>query len=112
MKTVSTLLLGFGLIATIGCAKEKAESESSDGQTKAPVDGSKYVLTKEPDGVKDVIAARKDAQDEDEVVVVGRIGGSENPWVKGRAAFTIVDPSLKSCAEIGSDNCPKPWDFC
>ena len=59
-----------------------------------------------------VIKVRQEAKDQTDVVIVGRIGGSENPWVDGRAAFSIVDPSLKSCAEVGLDNCPKPWDYC
>jgi hypothetical protein len=69
-------------------------------------------LAVEPDDAVDVIKVREDAEDQDEVVIVGRIGGSENPWVDGRAAFSIVDPSLKSCAECGSHDCPKPWDYC
>ena len=43
---------------------------------------------------------------------IGRIGGSENPWIEGLAAFTIVDPVMKHCGELGDDGCPKPWDFC
>jgi hypothetical protein len=43
---------------------------------------------------------------------VGRIGGSENPWIEGRAAFSIVDNSLKACSDIPGDNCPRPWDYC
>ena len=36
-----------------------------------------------------VAEARKVAKDEGEIVVVGRIGGSEKPFVSGMAAFTI-----------------------
>jgi hypothetical protein len=76
------------------------------------VDGSKYLLDSEPEGAKGVIRVREEARDQEDVVIVGRIGGSETPWVEGRAAFSIVDPSLKSCAECGADDCPKPWDYC
>jgi hypothetical protein len=46
------------------------------------------------------------------VLVVGRIGGSKNPWIEGRAAFSIVDRSLRACSDIEGDNCPFPWDYC
>ena len=76
------------------------------------MDGSKFLLSHEPEGAEDVIKVRESAKDEAEVVIVGRIGGSEVPWVEGRAAFSIVDTSLKSCLDVGSDQCPMPWDYC
>jgi hypothetical protein len=69
-------------------------------------------LTSEPREAQDVIQARQQATDKTEIVVVGRIGGGVNPWVDGRAAFTIVDPSLKACSDIPGDSCPTPWDYC
>ena len=81
--------------------------------TKPPaVDGSKYLLKSEPAGAQDVIKARGEAKHDAEIVVVGRIGGGTNPWVDGRAAFTIVDPSLKACSDIPGDSCETPWDYC
>jgi hypothetical protein len=59
-----------------------------------------------------VIDVRKDARDGDEVLVVGKVGGEKRPFVKDRAAFTLVDLSLKSCDEIPGDNCKTPWDYC
>ncbi len=55
---------------------------------------------------------RETAKEGDEVVMVGRIGGDVKPWVEGRAAFWVIDPSLKSCKETEDDNCPTPWDYC
>src|SRR4051794_21107581 len=54
-----------------------------------------------------VIEVRKEAKDGDEVVVVGRVGGSTKPFVEGRASFLIVDPSLKP-----AQHCDCPWDYC
>lgn len=71
-----------------------------------------YLLKEEPEDAKEVKAVRKEAKHGDEVVIVGRIGGRKNPWVKGAAAFSIVDTSLKSCDQIPGDNCPYPWDYC
>lgn len=66
----------------------------------------------EPQVATSVIKVRENASDGDEVVIVGRIGGSENPWIESRAAFSIVDGSLKACSDIEGDNCPQPWDYC
>ncbi|HEX6962408.1 MAG TPA: hypothetical protein VF175_11110 [Lacipirellula sp.] len=71
-----------------------------------------FVLEKEPKKSKGVIKVRKEAKNGEEVVVIGRIGGRTNPWVKGAAAFTIVDESVKSCDQIPGDTCPTPWDYC
>ncbi len=104
-KTRNLLLLSLVpcLLTISGCSSA----------TSAPSpEGLKFLLKSEPDGSADVIAARDEVKDQDKVIIVGRIGGSENPWVKGRAAFTIVDSSLKSCHEVGDDKCPKPWDYC
>jgi hypothetical protein len=90
-------------VLLVGCGQDK-----SNGQ----MDGSKYLLSQEPEGATGVSEVRADAKDKDEVVVVGRIGGMENPWVEDLAAFSIVDLALKPCNEIGDDACPKPWDYC
>ncbi len=77
----------------------------------APAD-KKYLLKDEPKDAVDVIAVRKSAKDQENVVVVGRIGGRTNPWIKDTAAFSIVDRSLKPCNEIPGDTCKTPWDYC
>lgn len=60
-----------------------------------------------------VAAARASAQVGQELVIVGRIGGSVDPFVAGRAIFTIVDPALVSCADMDDpDHCKTPWDYC
>lgn len=103
----------------IGCGQGASEpSASTDSSTPAETSttdtapASEIILTSEPAGAKEVIAARESAKDEEEVIVVGRIGGSDNPWVDGRAAFSIVDNSLKACSDIPGDGCEKPWDYC
>lgn len=78
----------------------------------AAADGDAYKLDEKPKDAHDVIAVRKDVEDKQDVVVVGRIGGRPNPWIKGTAAFSIVDRSLKPCNEIEGDTCKTPWDYC
>ena len=62
----------------------------------------------EPAGAKGIIEAKKAVRDNDEVALVGRIGGSEKPFEEKVVAFTIVDPQVKPC----EDGCPTPWDYC
>ncbi|MFK8113648.1 MAG: hypothetical protein AB8B91_15710 [Rubripirellula sp.] len=101
-----------GLIG--GCSQEPAAQTAAEqtGTAISSIDGSKFLLTAEPEAAKDVIQVRLDANDGDEVVIVGRIGGSVNPWIEGRAAFSIVDESLKACSDIPGDHCAQPWDYC
>ena len=48
----------------------------------------------------------------DEVVLRGRIGGSKDPFVTGRAMFTLMGRALKPCNENPDDACSRPWDYC
>jgi len=89
-----------------GPTKGKGPDPKVSAEAKA-----KYLLADEPAGAKGVIEFKKAAKDGEEVVVVGRIGGSEKPFT-GRAAFTIVDVKFKACSDIEGDNCPTPWDYC
>src|SRR5262245_30211879 len=74
---------------------------------------SDFRLASEPAGARGVSEVRKaGGKDGDEVVVIGRIGGSAKPFVAGRAAFTIVDPALKPCSDREGDTCETPWDYC
>jgi hypothetical protein len=91
-----------GLVASISIAGDPSSS--------APA--KPYMLKKAPPRAAEVAALRKDAKDQQDIVVVGRVGGRKSPWVKNAAAFSIVDRSLKACNERPGDTCPTPWDFC
>lgn len=95
-------------LAMIGCGRTDATPKP--GAKQAP-GGTDFMLATEPAGAKGVIAVKQQAKDGDDVVIVGRIGGSDKPFT-GRAAFTIVDPSLKACNDRDADACPVPWDYC
>jgi len=96
----------------VGCHKPPSVSVDTQANTETARDGAKYLLSTEPADAKGVIDVRKDVKDADAVVVVGRIGGSKEPFVKGRTAFTIVDQSLAACSDVEGDNCETPWDYC
>lgn len=113
MKQLVGLAACLLAVIVLGCSGESpAPADSAPPVSGSAVDGSEYLLSEEPEGAEDVIQVREAAQDGDEVRIVGRIGGGENPWIDGRAAFTIVDGSLKACSDIPGDSCEKPWDYC
>ena len=107
-KFALTVITGCVLMLSVGCGEKK--------EAKNDYDGSKFLLSSEPAGGEDVSQIVKTAKNEDDIVIVGRIGGDAMPWIKGRAAFRIVDPSLLACSDEKEDgevcSCPTPWDYC
>lgn len=107
-RIMSVACLLAGLIG-VGCggggSSTPVAAHATDG-----IDKEKYLLQTEPAGAKSVKESRDSAKDGDEVVVVGHIGGDPKPWVEGRAAFWIVDSSIKPCPP--GEGCPTPWDCC
>ena len=108
-KCISPFALA--LIAVVGCSENKSSGPdlASESRSRAR---SEFLLSTEPDGVVGVIDIRQSAKDQQEVVVVGRIGGSKDPWIEGLAAFEIADCSLVTCTQRSCENCPTPWDYC
>jgi putative ATPase len=76
------------LAVALGALSAKAADESGAAK------GDAYLLAEQPKDAADVGAVRKEAKDQEDVTVVGRIGGRVNPWIKGTAAFSIVDRAL------------------
>ncbi len=105
MLRIDWVLLPLLMVVSAGCGQADSPSEPA-------VDGSAYLLSREPEAAVGVRQVRETAQTGDDVVIIGRIGGSTNPWVEGLAAFMIVDPSIKHCWELADDGCPTPWDYC
>lgn len=101
------VVVGIFALAAIGCSQSDTPSAPAASQPPAVAD-SKYLLPTEPAGAKGVGETRKASQNDQEVVVVGRVGGDVDPFVEGAAAFTIVDLGQKPC----EDGCPTPWDYC
>ena len=98
------------MLPLCGCGGGKSAAESQSSTPSA--DGARYLLAEEPADAKGVSDVRQNARHGDQVVVVGRVGGEEDPWVDGLAAFSIVDASLTACNDVPGDNCPTPWDYC
>ncbi len=116
MNKCCVLTFSFALAGLlVGCSQQTESNqqvkEDAISMTSS-ADGSTFLLSSEPDGAEGVIKVREVAADGEDIVVVGRIGGSANPWIDGRAAFSIVDESLQACSDIPGDGCPEPWDYC
>jgi len=94
--TLLTLVAGMAISSGCGTGANPMASLSS---TPVNVDASQYQLADEPDGAVGVIDARESAEDGAPLVLIGRIGGCEKPWVEGRAAFTLLDASISVVAE-------------
>ena len=114
MKTYATPIASLFLtVCVFGCSQDTSPSANGGSdQVASDADASIYLLATAPEKPVEVIEARASAKDGEEITVVGRIGGSKTPWINDRAAFSIVDRSLKPCSDLPGDNCPTPWDYC
>lgn len=100
-------------VTALGCAdsgKTDGPDAAASNPAAAAVPETTYVVATEPAGARGVGEVRESSKDKDEVTVVGRIGGSAEPFVDGLAAFTIVDPKVEHCST--DEGCPTPWDYC
>lgn len=97
--------LSLALVLAAACGEPKV---SDVERTTLP---EHFYLAQAPAGAIDVAAAHASVKDGDPIVVRGAVGGSQEPFVAGLSAFTIVDSSLKSCVGDGT-NCQTPWDYC
>ncbi len=103
MRSIQSSPVILVVILAIGCAEQPKEPVSNIRSVSLDFDASKYLLADEPDGAVGVITAREEVEDGQEVVVVGRIGGSAKPWIEGRAAFVLADAA--ALAEADAETC-------
>lgn len=96
---LTVLAVSPAFVGLSGCESTPATRPTAQSD----IDGRQFLLSEEPDGAVGVIAARESAQDGAPLVLVGRVGGSVNPWIDGRAAFMLLDASMSVVAE-GEDS--------
>ncbi len=115
LKSFITIAL---LALTLSCIACDEKSKPAAGVAPAPSAAASIIpaglfLANEPAGAANVKDAKPGAKVGDKVTLVGRIGGSVEPFVEGRAIFTIVDPRMNACREESKDDtCETPWDYC
>ena len=61
------------------------------------------VLKTEPGDIKTIDEVRESLKENEEITLIGKIGGMPNPWVPGKAAFMIVDPFDPEAHDCGAD---------
>ncbi|MDZ4688637.1 MAG: hypothetical protein SH850_26485 [Planctomycetaceae bacterium] len=97
-------------VVAVGCGQSATGPAPQTTSATPSVASASVLLHEQPADAKPVADVRGSAEDGVDVTILGRIGGGANPWVDGRAAFTIVDPKVAPCHP--SEGCPTPWDYC
>jgi len=115
MLAMCVSVVAFGLAAG-GCEKkgETGGGAASGSSAAAPATGlpSGLFLASVPEAALEVKAAKAAVKQGERVVMRGRIGGSVDPFVDGRAIFTLMDVALPACSDNPDDHCTTPWDYC
>jgi hypothetical protein len=105
--TMHRIVTGFVLaglsLAGVGCSEEAAPEASASPS---------WTLASEPAGAVGVAEAKASAQEGDQVVLRGRIGGRAEPLSAGSPVFTVMDLSVAYCGQASEDGCTTPWDYC
>ncbi|MGB0775489.1 MAG: hypothetical protein ACPG32_14815 [Akkermansiaceae bacterium] len=111
MKLTTLLLTAISAVAFTSCGEKKTTTTDSPATNDGTL--SSVVLKAAPADAKPIFEIRKSAKVGDEVVISGKVIGSKDPFVEGRAIMTIGDPNkITSCDMSGDDHCPTPWDVC
>ena len=96
----SSLLACLLLLAACGKAPPNAA-------TNGAVLDERYWAATPPASALSIKEAKATAQNDKEIVAVGRVG----LITERRAQFQLVDKSLTPCNEREGDTCKKPWDY-
>ncbi len=109
MKTTCLLIASIAFLSS--CDKKTAGTSAPPHEPSAALAA---VLGASPTGEPQSIAtARTTVKPGDEITLSGKIMGTANPFVDGRAVFILGDPNvLTACNETPGDNCETPWDAC
>lgn len=101
-------LVSLALLAS-GCGKGQSAADPAVAEQR-----KRYLLAEEPADPVGVLELREDLLADREVVVLGKIGGVENPWTAGRASFIIADPALAAAADEHDHGhkCSEDCPFC
>ena len=108
LSTAMMAVVASGLLVA-GCGEAESPTTTTTTETTTP---TVWKLDAMPRGAVDVVQAKADAKEGDQIAVVGRIGGRSEPITAESGLFVIMDPAIPSCADNPDDKCAKPWDYC
>jgi len=93
-----------------GKTRDSAKAPAADAAT---LPAGLFVETAPADAAH-VFDVKQSVKEGDLVTVRGRIGGSGEPFVEGRAVLILADTqgNITNCADKPDDACPTPWDYC
>lgn len=111
MKPTLTCLLSFVLLTT-GCdqADEPVREQPAGEQPSAAEVPADLFVDTAPADSRSVSDVRASAKAGEEVVLRGKIGGRDKPFVGEKAMFVVVDETMQPCPP--DEGCPTPWDYC
>ncbi len=88
------------------CAMGCGRADTAAVETAIPAERAQFLLSAEPDGAVGVMKMLAMSADNEEIVVVGRVGGGMNPWVDGVAAFMLLENSITAgCDDECTEGC-------
>lgn len=107
-RRIPSFALFVMLLSIIGCGQSPVTPTVSLTDLKA-----KFILAEEPIGVLPVMAAVDElAEREEEIVVLGRIGGIKQPCDAKEAVFVMTDPSVDAVIDSAEHTCGEDCHFC
>ena len=99
------------ILSLTACSDEKDTSNATPAKEDSAL--TALVLKEEPAEAVDIADLRTSAKPGDEVTFAGKVIGSMNVFMDGRAVMILGDPKkLTSCDLNPDDQCETPWDVC
>jgi hypothetical protein len=98
------------LFGATACEEKKAAAPAPTAS--AAAFAPSLFLTSAPLDVKEIKDVKPMLKQGDKVAIAGRIGGGKEPFVAGRAMFSLVDRRVRACSDDPEDKCTTPWDYC
>ncbi len=113
-RCTSTTVALSALLMLAGCSDSSGPTETTSSESHSPSKQSEvaWVLTDAPAGDVSVTEAKANAEEGDQIVLRGRIGGRHAPMSMDSPVFTVVDLSLPYCGQLSEDQCGTHWDYC
>lgn len=108
-------LLSASVLLLAACKEPQPTKETVSGEIpSAERSLLENILNTAPKGeAKAIKEVKATARPGDDVTLTGRVMGNVKPFVDGRAAFILADPSvITACSDKPGDECATPWDAC